>query len=207
MKRGRPSSRPPEGADQIFARLAGAARAVAAQTDFQPLVAFLCASGAAVFAFLVAFVLDDDSDAVDRALLLALRRPDNPAIPIGPPWMLQSAIDVSALGGFTVIWLLTLSAAGFLALARRWRALFILVCAIGGASLLNSALKSGFHRARPDVVPHLAESWSASFPSGHAMISAAAYLTVAAILAQTQRSHALRECAPSDDMLRRRVGR
>ncbi|WP_395666676.1 phosphatase PAP2 family protein [Methylocella sp.] len=146
----------------------------------------------AVFVFLVDFAQDGASEGVDRRLLMALRTPGDLAVPIGPPWMLQSAIDVSALGGFTVLWLLTLAAAGFLALARRWRALAILVCAVGGAALLNAAFKSGFHRARPDVVPHLTESWSASFPSGHAMISAAAYLTVAAILAQTQRARAAR---------------
>ncbi|WP_374306757.1 phosphatase PAP2 family protein [Methylocella sp.] len=163
-----------------------------ARAGVQPLAALFCVSSAVVFLYLMDEALEGGADRLDRAILLALRRPDDPATPIGPPWLLQSAIDVSALGGFTVLWLLTLAAAGFLALARRWRALAILLAAIGGASLLNAVFKTGFHRARPDVVPHLTQSWSASFPSGHAMISAAAYLTIAAILAETQRSRAAR---------------
>ena len=55
-------------------------------------------------------------------------------------------------------------------------------------SLLNALVKISFHRARPEVVPHLAEVSNASFPSGHAMISAATYLTIGALLAQSQPS-------------------
>lgn len=162
------------------------------RSGFQPIIALFCLSSALVFAHLVEEVAEGGTAASDRALLLAFRRPDDPSIPIGPPWMLQSAIDISALGGFTVIWFLTAAASGFLILARRWRALLILIAAIGGASVLNTLLKLSFHRARPDIATHLTESWSASFPSGHAMISAAAYLTIAAILAETQTSKAVR---------------
>jgi undecaprenyl-diphosphatase len=162
------------------------------RTGFQPLIALFCLSSALVFAHLVEEVAEGGTAASDRAILLAFRTAKDPSIPIGPPWLLQSAIDISALGGFTVIWFLTIAASGFLILARRWRALFILLAAIGGASLLNTALKLSFHRERPEIAAHLAQSWSASFPSGHAMISAAAYMTIAAILAQTQTSKAVR---------------
>ena len=57
---------------------------------------------------------------------------------------------------------------------------------IAGASLLNAGLKSILHRPRPELVPHLAVVSNASFPSGHAMISAAIYLTIAAMLSETQ---------------------
>ncbi len=169
-----------------------AIRSAVTRSGFQPLIALLCLSGALVFAHLVEEVLEGGTAASDRALLLAFRRPDDASVPIGPPWLLQSAIDVSALGGFTVIWMMTLAASGFLMLTRRWRALAILIAAIGGASLLNAFFKWSFHRARPDIATHLTQSWNASFPSGHAMISAAAYLTIAAILAQTQKSRAVR---------------
>ena len=43
-------------------------------------------------------------------------------------------------------------------------------------------LKQVFQRARPDVVPHLREVMTLSFPSGHAMTSAAVYLTLGALL-------------------------
>jgi undecaprenyl-diphosphatase len=162
------------------------------QRGFQPLAALFCLSGALVFAHVAEEIAEGDTAASDRAILLAFRTPGDPSTPIGPQWLLQSAIDVSALGGFTVISLLTAAASGFLILARRWRALAILLAAIGGASVLNNVLKLSFHRARPDVAAHLAQSWSASFPSGHAMISAATYLTIAVILAETQTSKTVR---------------
>ncbi len=91
-----------------------------------------------------------------------------------------------------MIWLVTAAASGFLILARRWRALVILLAAIGGAALLNNLIKIGFHRERPNIATHLTQSWNASFPSGHAMIAAATYLTIAAILSETQTSKGVR---------------
>jgi undecaprenyl-diphosphatase len=54
--------------------------------------------------------------------------------------------------------------------------------ASGGGWLLNNALKLVFARPRPAIVPHLHEVMSPSFPSGHAMTSAAVYLTLGALL-------------------------
>ena len=48
--------------------------------------------------------------------------------------------------------------------------------------LLNHGLKAAFARARPDLVDHLVEVVSPSFPSGHALMSAAVYLTLAGLL-------------------------
>ena len=53
-------------------------------------------------------------------------------------------------------------------------------------ALLSTLLKSGFDRPRPDIVPHGAEVLTASFPSGHAMLSAIVYLTLAALLSRVQ---------------------
>ncbi len=52
-------------------------------------------------------------------------------------------------------------------------------------ALVSTALKTAFERARPDLVPHLAEVSSLSFPSGHSMLSAVTYLTLGALLART----------------------
>ncbi len=63
-----------------------------------------------------------------------------------------------------------------------------MVVAIGGGELLSTGLKLFFRRPRPDLVPHGMETFTASFPSGHAMLSAIAYLTLAILLARVERS-------------------
>ena len=62
---------------------------------------------------------------------------------------------------------------------------------MGGAAL-NSLLKLGFARPRPDIVMPLTKVLTLSFPSGHAALSAVCYLTLGVLLAQTQASCALR---------------
>jgi undecaprenyl-diphosphatase len=52
--------------------------------------------------------------------------------------------------------------------------------------LLSALLKDAFGRARPDLVPHGVEVHTLSFPSGHAMLAAATYLTLGALLARVQ---------------------
>ena len=157
-----------------------------------PLIGLMCVSALLFFAFVALEVASGGGRRLDSAILIALRTPGDLSKPIGPGWMLQSAIDLSALGGFTFIWLFTAATTGFLALVKRWAALGIFLAAIVGASVLNALFKFSFHRDRPQVVPHLAEVSNASFPSGHAMISAATYMTVGALLAHTQPSRSVR---------------
>jgi membrane-associated phospholipid phosphatase len=70
---------------------------------------------------------------------------------------------------------LVLAAVVFLVLYRRRLLLdaALLPLVLGGAELLNLILKLSFHRARPEVAFVNLDTYS--FPSGHAMISAAAY--------------------------------
>ena len=77
--------------------------------------------------------------------------------------------------------LATLVISGFLVLQGMARtAAFVFVATTGGW-LLNDLLKQVFQRARPDIVPHLRDVMSLSFPSGHAMSAAAVYLTLGAL--------------------------
>jgi undecaprenyl-diphosphatase len=81
-----------------------------------------------------------------------------------------------------VLGLVMLSIVGFLFLQGTYRtALFVLVAATGG-NVVNSLLKELFGRPRPEIVPHLRDVFSLSFPSGHAFTSAAVYLTIGALL-------------------------
>jgi undecaprenyl-diphosphatase len=56
------------------------------------------------------------------------------------------------------------------------------VAASLGGWFLQASLKQLFQRPRPDIVPHLREVMSLSFPSGHALQSAVVYLTLGALL-------------------------
>lgn len=144
----------------------------------------------AVFAFgkLASEMIEGDTLAFDRWLLVNLRTPGDPSVPIGPGWLHEAMVDFTALGGGAVLTLITLLAAGYLLARRRAATALFLTVAIAAGGILNTLLKHGFVRERPDVVPHLVEVSSASFPSGHAMNSAMVYLTLAALLARAERS-------------------
>ena len=137
---------------------------------------------AIAFLALAGNVLEGDTQHFDERLLAALRSPDDPQRPIGPRWLPGAALDITALGSAVVLGLAVLGIAGFLLLQGAWRSAVFVVAASSGGWVLNSLLKSAFGRARPDVVPHLREVMTLSFPSGHAMTSAAVYLTLGALL-------------------------
>ena len=163
------------------------------RTDSKILIIFL-ASAVIAFAllWLGSEVLEGDTFAIDRSILLGLRITADVGHPIGPSWLVYSMIDATALGSVTVLTLVTIMVVGYLvATRRRTAAVFVSVAVIGDA-LLSSALKSLFFRARPDVVPHLVHVSSASFPSGHAMNSAVVYLTLATLLARTEPNERVR---------------
>lgn len=153
---------------------------------FEPatLISFLILAAAAwIFIELADSVVDGEMHRFDPWLLRVLRRPDNLAIPIGPVWLHEMARDATALGGYFCLILFTLMTAGYLWLDRkRHLSEFLLGSAISGylASLL---LKLFFQRPRPEIVPHLSQVMTSSFPSGHSMNSAIIYLTLGTIIA------------------------
>ena len=135
-----------------------------------------------IFLKLASEVMEGETLAFDRRIVLAFRKADDPSRPIGPAWISSVLLDLTALGGPTVIFLIVAAIVGFLTLqGRYWTALFILLTA-GSGELVNYAMKSLFFRPRPSIVPHLRDAFSSSFPSGHAMQSAIIYLTLGAML-------------------------
>ena len=133
-----------------------------------------------------------EASAFDRHFLLALRDPANPSVPIGPEWLQEAARDVTSLGSIVVLALVTLAAAGYLFLAREPVAAWLTLVAVFGGIGLIDLLKAAFARPRPDFIVHAARVFTASFPSGHASLSAITYLTMGVLLAQTQTSKAIR---------------
>jgi undecaprenyl-diphosphatase len=94
--------------------------------------------------------------------------------------------DVTALGSMGILTFVTLAVAGFMALDRKGHAALFVLVAVGSGMLLGTLLKMGFDRPRPDLVPHGASVYTASFPSSHAMLAAVVYLTLGALLARVQ---------------------
>jgi undecaprenyl-diphosphatase len=155
------------------------------------LIAGGLAAGIGILVFLGIEIPAGKTLAFDRAILLAMRRPDDHA-PVGSAAFQQAARDISALGSATVLWLLTGIIAGFLALDGKKRlALFICGCVAMGL-LLETILKDTFDRPRPDIVPEATYARGTSFPSGHAMMSAIVYLSLGASLARFHRRKAVK---------------
>ncbi|MEO5714209.1 MAG: phosphatase PAP2 family protein [Luteolibacter sp.] len=123
----------------------------------------------------------------DESLLMAMREPGDTADPIGPPWVEEMARDLTALGGFTVLTLVTLTSFGVALLARRQRLAWFGVASVVAGSLLTGILKNGYDRPRPDLVEHSVRVVNPSFPSGHSTMSAVVYLTLGILLDRTQR--------------------
>jgi undecaprenyl-diphosphatase len=145
--------------------------------------------GGSIWAFVVIAdaVLAGESRGFDERILHALRQPNDLAQPIGPEWLEDVARDITALGGGTVIPLVTAIVLGHLWLARRGHAGWLVLASVAGGILVTSLLKHEFARERPALVPHLVRVSSLSFPSGHSVLSAVTYLTLCALLARTTR--------------------
>jgi len=158
-----------------------------AMLEFRSLVVLLLAVIALLgFAGLADAVNEGETNGFDRRVISALRSPTNSTAQIGPPWLLQAAHDITGLGGATVLTLITVMIVGYLLLVRRRAAALLTAVTIVGATLLSTSLKIAFDRPRPELLTHAVEVDSASFPSGHALLSAVAYLTVGGLLMRTQ---------------------
>lgn len=157
------------------------------------LVSALLAIGFAVWLFLeiAEEVGEGEMRPFDTAIMMAMRTGDHHD-PIGPAWFEFAVRDVTALGGYAVLTLVTLIAVGFLVTTRKYADALLLFVAVVGGDILSETLKVGFARPRPDLVAHVVEVSSLSFPSGHAMVSAATYLTIGALIARVQEKRSVK---------------
>ena len=134
------------------------------------------------FLALTSEVMEGDTKTLDMRILVALRKSDDPSRPVGPDWVQNSLLDLTAIGGPTVLGLVVVSVVGFLLLQTRYHSAIVVLATAASGEIANYAMKNLFLRPRPDIVPHLRDVTSSSFPSGHAMESAIIYLTLGAML-------------------------
>lgn len=131
-------------------------------------------------------VMEGETHRLDEMILLALREPGDSSDPLGPGWLEESVRDLTALGGTTILTLVTLAALIYLLLIGKRLTAFMVFVSVAGGTVLSSVLKWGIARPRPDLVPHGMEVYTSSFPSGHSTMSAVVYLTLGALLARAQ---------------------
>jgi undecaprenyl-diphosphatase len=144
------------------------------------------------FGLIAREVVEREPIALDRILMLAFRDSANPAVPIGPPWLQEAARDVTSLGSTIVLGMILFAVVGYQFLARNVTAASLMLGAVLGGVALNNLLKFAFARPRPDLVAPAVRVFTASFPSGHATLSAITYLTLGALLARTEPSLRIR---------------
>ncbi len=154
------------------------------------LLVVLALGAIAMFTFveLAGLVREGHSLAFDRTLLLAMRTPGDLADPVGPPGFEETARDFTALGSLGVLAIVAGAVVGYLLITRRLASAVLVLAATGGGALVSTLLKNAFHRTRPELVPHAVHVYTASFPSGHAMLSAVTYLTLGALLMRLHES-------------------
>lgn len=108
--------------------------------------------------------------------------PGDLGTPIGPLWLQETGRDVTALGGFTTLTFVSVVAIAILLLQGRRTQAAVFTGTVVSAQLTAEVIKALVNRPRPDLVPHFVLVYSASFPSGHAVMAPVVYLTLAAIV-------------------------
>lgn len=148
----------------------------------------LLLSGLALTAAIWAFaglwdaVEDKHTGGFDQRVLLALRIPGHPQVLAGPRWLQECARDLTALGGFTVLTLVSLMTVAMLWMQRRRLQAGIFAATVLLGQGLAETVKAIVARPRPDIVAHFDLVYSSSFPSGHSTMAPVVYLTLAVIV-------------------------
>ena len=128
---------------------------------------------------LAAWVHFDPVSAIDKSIMLMFRRAGDPGQPAGPLWLAVHFRDMTTLGSNWFLIVITGLAALVLHKKGQTRHAVFLIATVLSGMVVSFALKYGFHRPRPELVPHITKVYTSSFPSGHAMMSCLTYLSLA----------------------------
>jgi undecaprenyl-diphosphatase len=129
----------------------------------------------AFFIKLTSELLEHEVSGVDRAILLDFAK-------VRISWLTVIAVDLTALGSVTLVVLISAIALCVLLLLKDRTGALQLLAASVGAGILISATKNYFDRPRPMVVTQLIQVSGFSYPSGHSLMAASLYLTVAILV-------------------------
>ncbi len=144
----------------------------------------ILASGVYAFFSIAHELAEGELRQMDEFLFLIFRNASDVSDPLGPPWLEEAAAEITALGGYPVVMLAVTIVVGLLLVTRRFGPALYTVISVSSGAAVSQVLKNYYQRPRPDLVAHLDIVHTASFPSGHAMVSTVAYLTLAALVAR-----------------------
>lgn len=152
-----------------------------ARSEIAALTALLIvALGVMTFVEIADDMTEADGQRVDQAVLHWLQ--PVAGHPRGPWWLHEAAVDLTSLGGISVLTLFAVVALAFLLIQRKRLSALLLVVGLLGGVALSEGLKALFERARPPVEYQVVETLNASFPSGHALLSTVFYLSLGVML-------------------------
>lgn len=155
-------------------------------------IIFLIIVSTSLFLILTNLIRSGILQRYDNAILYFLRKPEDISTPIWPIWVTEMLRDITSLGSGTILSILVIAIAIYLILKKEYKILFLVLLVSLGGFLVDILLKYSFSRERPSLNLHLTYVSSQSFPSGHSMMSAAIYLSLAAIIAKTQKDFKIR---------------
>jgi undecaprenyl-diphosphatase len=139
--------------------------------------------------FLFGWLADEMLEGETLALDLRVRAATHA---IATPGLTHALRIVSLVGGPSVLAVLGAGLAAVFVWHRWWRGAIVLLVAMVGAGLLDTALKLAFRRTRPTPYFGYPLPDSYSFPSGHALFAFCFFTAGAALLAPRLQHPALR---------------
>lgn len=180
------SARPkPSLIDRLPTVLHGPAAKLAVREIGVIAIVFVGAAMLLAFVLLAGEVIEGDTRSLDIWLMSLFTEAGNSADRIGPDWFEEMVRDVTALGSYAFIIITVVIVGAYLLLVRKADLAALMVSAILGGMVISHLLKELFDRPRPDI-DHAVRVFTASFPSGHATLSAVTFLTLAALLTRTR---------------------
>jgi undecaprenyl-diphosphatase len=144
-------------------------------------VAFAAALLALVFVLLGGEVLEGDTGHFDAALLDRAQ-----ALRHAYPGMVPVMRDFSGLGSTAVLTLVTVLTVAYLLLVVQPRTAALVTVSMVCGAVLVTCFKTAYGRWRPGAAYAAYAVDGPSFPSGHAGMSAIAFLTIGALVAATR---------------------
>jgi undecaprenyl-diphosphatase len=126
----------------------------------------------AVFLKITSELFENEVQGLDTSLLMAVAR-------MRSPWLSNAAMDITALGSVALVTVITVVALCILLVLRDRSAAMQLLLSLLGAGSLTGISKHLIERARPEDVAQIVQVSGFSYPSGHSLVSASLYLTLA----------------------------